>query len=140
MAAALKPSGEVRPSERSTTRGALYLSRDRLKVWQQILAIANEGHNEAEARDLIAHGARMALEQHRANNGGQTAAPAGAVTARQHSPLEELLRVFPGVIVEPTAERGTCSHPELHAAHHWPHPESGRVVCQCCYPPPAQPR
>lgn len=30
---------------------------------------------------------------------------------------------------------GDCWHPERHAEHHHPHPQTGRPVCHVCHPP-----
>jgi hypothetical protein len=38
-------------------------------------------------------------------------------------------------VIEPTAERGTCSYPERHGAAHRPHPTTGRPICSTCHPP-----
>ena len=50
-------------------RGSLFLSQEKLAVWQRVYSIAHDGRNDAEARDLMADATRMALEQHLAKKG-----------------------------------------------------------------------
>jgi hypothetical protein len=120
--------------ENPKVRGVLFLNKPRRERWDEFVGIAHEqGRSDAEALELMTKATGLAIEQCLILSGG-TLQESPAPQPPPH-PLEEFLTEFPGSTLAPTAERGMCSSPDLHAAHHWPHPRTGRTTCWRCYPP-----
>ena len=50
-------------SPATVKRGVFYMNRDRRETWERVMTIAHENRGEAEARDLMAKAAMLALER-----------------------------------------------------------------------------